>query len=275
MPSSVERRACRCSVTSSAHSASSSRRHSWCRHAVHASTSDVHALGVQHADDLRDHAAHRRADDVRALDALGVEHLDRVLRPSGRGRTGPGGASECTGAAVVERDAAVAAAERAALERPARGVHARGPGSAAPACRRAGPRRRTRSYAVAGDDLAARAQARSGRAPRSRLSGCARSWPTASRTASAKRARRERVVGVVGLGRASPADRSAPATAGSRCRTGRRASPRPGSIGACVIACISGSGGVPGTGAQPRRRERDRDEVTGAQARAQVAARSR
>ena len=37
-----------------------------------------HSLGVQHTDDLRDHAAHRRADDVGAVDALGVEHLDRV-----------------------------------------------------------------------------------------------------------------------------------------------------------------------------------------------------
>ena len=43
------------------------------------------------------------------------------------------------------------------------------------------------------------------------------------------------------------------------------------STGARVIACMSGSGGVPGTGAQPRRRERDGDEVPGAHARREVA----
>ena len=83
----------------------------------------AHPVGVQHADDLRDDTAHRRADDVRALDALGVEHRDRVgghaheVVRAGR-RVG------VTGAAVVGRDAAVAAAERAPLQRPAAVVDA-------------------------------------------------------------------------------------------------------------------------------------------------------
>ena len=116
------------------HSASSSRRHSWCRHAVHASTSERDALGVHDADDLRDHAAHRRADHVRALDAFRVEHLDRVLRHphevvrAGR-RVG------VAGAAVVDRDAAMLPAERAALEPPRRARSCRAPGSSAPATR--------------------------------------------------------------------------------------------------------------------------------------------
>ena len=82
-----------------------------------------HAVGMQHADDLRDDAAHRRADDVRALDARGVEDGDRVgghaheVVRAGR-RVG------VAGAAVVERDATVPAAERAALQRPTAAVHA-------------------------------------------------------------------------------------------------------------------------------------------------------
>ena len=40
----------------------------------------THAIGMHHADGLREHATHRRAHHVRELDALRVEHLDRVGR---------------------------------------------------------------------------------------------------------------------------------------------------------------------------------------------------
>ena len=79
------------------------------------------ALGVQHADDLGDHAAHRRADDVGRVDALGVEDRHRVARhlvERVRARRLPREA----GAPVVGCEAAVAAAERHALEGPAAGV---------------------------------------------------------------------------------------------------------------------------------------------------------
>ena len=83
----------------------------------------AHAVGMQHADDLRDHAAHRRTDDVCTLDPRRVEHLDRVVRHAHevvgtRRRVG------VTGAAVVDRDAAVMPSERAPLERPPASVHA-------------------------------------------------------------------------------------------------------------------------------------------------------
>ena len=162
-----------------------------------------HTLGVQHADDLRDHTAHRRADDVRALDAFGVEHLDRVLGHAQQVvRTGRhvGGA----GAAVVGRNAAVPAAERAALQRPAPCVHAEPLDQQARATDRAGP---TAWYAIltpsswchdrrgivlllarpdryAASSLGGRHDARR-RAPQPR---CSSNDATASRTASAKRA---------------------------------------------------------------------------------------
>ena len=83
----------------------------------------VHTVRVHDAEDLRDHAAHRRADHVGARDAFRVEHLDRVLRHAHEVvRTGR--RVGVPGAAVVDRDAAVVAAERAALERPTPGVHA-------------------------------------------------------------------------------------------------------------------------------------------------------
>ena len=104
----------------------------------------AHAVGVQHADDLRDDAAHRRADDVRALDPLGVEHRDRVGGHARRGRTGRaarrsgrcrGCRARCNGGDGRTRRAAA----------PSRGGRRRGPGSGAPANRRGGPTCCTRS----------------------------------------------------------------------------------------------------------------------------------
>ena len=119
----------------------------------------LHPIGMQHADDLRDHAAHRRADDVRALDARRVEHRDRVLRPSARGRRGRaarrsgrcrGCRSRCSGGGGRTR--------RAAAPSPRRPC--RGPGSSAPAYRRAGPTRRTRCVMPSlGDDVARQSRA--------------------------------------------------------------------------------------------------------------------
>ena len=54
-----------CACASAAQSSSSSRRQPRWRQAVHASTSDRTPLGVAHGHDLRDHTAHRRADDMR------------------------------------------------------------------------------------------------------------------------------------------------------------------------------------------------------------------
>ena len=70
------------------------------------------------AHDLRDHAAHRRADDVRRRDAFGVEHGQRVVRHLLE-RVGPGRGTGVPDTAVVRREAAVVPAERHALERPA------------------------------------------------------------------------------------------------------------------------------------------------------------
>ena len=81
------------------------------------------ALGVHDADDLRDHAAHRRADDVGRLDAFGVEDGQRVVRHLIE-RVGPRRAAGVPDTAVVGREAPVVPAERHPLERPAAGIGA-------------------------------------------------------------------------------------------------------------------------------------------------------
>ena len=146
----------------------------------------AHAVGMHHADDLRDDAAHRRADDVRALDALGVEHRDRVVRPCARGRTGPaarrsgrcrGCRARCSGGGARTRPAAA----------PSRGGRRRGPGSSAPASRRAGPTCCTRCV----DAVVVRTVAdMTARLPASTTSSCVESEPATrvARIASAKRA---------------------------------------------------------------------------------------
>ena len=73
--------------------------------------------------DLRDHPAHRRADHVGPLDALGVQHRDRVLGHAGE-VVGAGRRVGMARAPVVGGDAAVATAEGASLERPAAAVDA-------------------------------------------------------------------------------------------------------------------------------------------------------
>ena len=70
---------------------------------VHRQDERAHALGVRQREALRDHAAERRADDVRRPVAGRVEHRRRVRRHLrdrvlARGRVRP------AGAAVVERD---------------------------------------------------------------------------------------------------------------------------------------------------------------------------
>ena len=75
------------------------------------------------ADDLRDHAAHRRADDVRRRDAFGVEHGQRVVRHLLE-RVGPRRGAGVPDTAVVGREAPVVPAEGHALEGPAAGVGA-------------------------------------------------------------------------------------------------------------------------------------------------------
>ena len=84
------------------------------------------------ADDLGDHAAHRRPDDVRRVDVEGVEQADRVGGHVTEGVGGPSGAEEHRGAArdrrldvsraadvaVVESDHPVAALAEQVAERP-------------------------------------------------------------------------------------------------------------------------------------------------------------
>ena len=254
-------RPCRARSTTSAHSASSSRRHAWCWHAVHASDERPHPIGVHHADDLRDHAAHRRAHDVRALDALGVEHRERVrghleeVVRAGR-RVG------VTGAAVVGRDAAVPAAERAPLERPTRGVDRRGPGSSGPACRRDGPTRRTRCVpsSVTVADMT-RALTGVGVSAGGRADAADRR----RRIASAKRAAASGSSGSYGIRQASPAARSV--TAHEPIATERPPGVHRGGNDRRERERVQrrARGGSPAPRAQPGGRERDADEMTGAQ----------
>ncbi len=81
------------------------------------------AVRVEHPDDLRDHAAHRRANHVGSLDALGVEDRERVQRHllEGVPAVGPVAAP---GAPVVERVTAELAAEGEPLQGPAPRVRA-------------------------------------------------------------------------------------------------------------------------------------------------------
>jgi len=70
-------------------------RHSWWAARRARERERQHPFGVQHADDLRDHAAHRRADDVGALDTASSRHAIHVFAMrwsrtglAGRRRTG-------------------------------------------------------------------------------------------------------------------------------------------------------------------------------------------
>ena len=106
------------SVAMAAHSASSSRRHWWCWQAVQASTSDRTPLGVAHGEELRDHAAHRRADHVGRTDAGRIEHGHRVVGHLVEGVAAEGLVA-APDAAVVEGDRAHRRGEGEALEHPA------------------------------------------------------------------------------------------------------------------------------------------------------------
>ena len=80
-----------------------------------------YALGVPERQLLRDHAAHRDAEDVRSRDAERVEQAGRVVRHLVDG-VGPGGLRAPPDAAVVEGDRPVARGEVGDLEHPRRRV---------------------------------------------------------------------------------------------------------------------------------------------------------
>ena len=64
-----------------------------------------HPLGVARSDRLADHAAHRDADDMGALDAEVIQQADAVARPCRRGHTrrGRGGAAAASASASADR----------------------------------------------------------------------------------------------------------------------------------------------------------------------------
>src|SRR4051812_14224564 len=72
---------------------------------------------MEHSDDLCDDPAHRRTDDVGALDPFRVEDGDGVLGHA-RDVVRPRGRIGAPGSAVVERDAPVPTAECSALQAP-------------------------------------------------------------------------------------------------------------------------------------------------------------
>ena len=231
----------------------------------------THALGMHHADDLRDHAAHRRADDVRALDALGVEHRDRVgghadevVRAGRRIRV--------PGAAIVGRDATVTTTERAALQRPTAVIHAETldhqDGRTVAATPRAvrdldaivGNRRRHCSRLPALRSL--KRQEASSRAP------------TARRIASVKRAAASGSVGSYGSRNVTIGPNVTshdPSTAPKR-PTG---ADRGGNDRCERERARDFERSIARAGAQPRRRERDADEMPGAQRRRDIGAAAR
>ena len=129
---------------------------------VQASTSRSTRSGYRERELLRDHAAEARADDVRALDAGLVEHLDRVGGHLG-GRVRAGRRVALADAAVVEEDHVEPLGEARAARAPSPSARSRARGSGAAARRsRAAPRRSARSRrGLLGQRLAARAMPRS------------------------------------------------------------------------------------------------------------------
>ena len=91
---------------------SSSLRHGWLRHAVHASVSERTRSGIQHGEDLGDRArpSTRRRRGRRSTPSV-VEHGDRRRRPSARACRRRGLVA-AAGAAVVEGDRCGIASEK-------------------------------------------------------------------------------------------------------------------------------------------------------------------
>ena len=177
---------------------------SWCRHAVHASTSDCTRSGCS----TPMICAITPPIDAPTMWARSmparVEHLDRVARHahevvraraarrSGRCR---GCRSRCSGGG--DRTRRVAA--------PSRARSCRGPGSSAPANRRAGPTRRTRCARRRSVTISLTVTAYVSVRLR-------RAAPTPRRAPPRRSARPRAGRRVVGIGAASRASRSAPAT---------------------------------------------------------------